>query len=102
MQESLGNNDTVVGGTLPQRIISCMETLDVFLNQSHTVVSSFVLAEKLSLPKTQQGSDVNLVDVVANILGMEFYSFFFQNYYICYSFHHVSIVYKTARTAFSI
>jgi fatty acid synthase len=44
--ENLGSNDTVVGGTLPQRMISCLETIDYFLQQSRNlpVVSSYVLA----------------------------------------------------------
>ena len=28
--EAMGTNDTVIGGTLPQRISSCMEVLDLF------------------------------------------------------------------------
>ncbi|WAR19701.1 FAS-like protein [Mya arenaria] len=44
--ENMGNNDTVIGGTLPQRISSCLATLDTFLNQSAVVVSSFVPAEE--------------------------------------------------------
>ncbi|NXD84156.1 FAS synthase, partial [Halcyon senegalensis] len=61
--------DTVVGGTLPQQISSCMEVLDTFLNQPHPVMSSFVLAEKVSA-KTEGGSQRDLVEAVAHILGV--------------------------------
>lgn len=38
--EVLGGNDVVIGGTsIPQRIPSCMEVLDQFLQSPHTVVS---------------------------------------------------------------
>ncbi|KAK9502678.1 hypothetical protein O3M35_011399 [Rhynocoris fuscipes] len=63
-----GDNDTVVGGTLPQRITSCMSTMDVFLQQMYPVVASMVLAEKR---KSQEGSQISLVDSVKNILGIK-------------------------------
>jgi hypothetical protein len=31
--ETMGTNDTVIGGSLPQRINSCLAVLDQFLNQ---------------------------------------------------------------------
>ena len=65
----MGSNDTVIGGTLPQRITSCLNTLDQFLNQSEPVVSSFVLAERRK-NTTDQNSTASLVDAIANILGM--------------------------------
>jgi hypothetical protein len=40
-----GNQDVAIGGTLPQRIGSCLSTLDSLLCQPEAVVSSFVLAE---------------------------------------------------------
>ena len=68
--DTMGNNDTVIGGTLPQRITSCLATLDHFLNQPSPVVSSMVLAE---MRKKVKGSDqegkAGLVDAVAHILG---------------------------------
>ncbi|MEQ2206927.1 hypothetical protein XENOCAPTIV_004875, partial [Xenoophorus captivus] len=45
--ETMGGNDTVIGGTLPQRITSCLEVLDFFLHQQQPVMSSFVLAERM-------------------------------------------------------
>uniref|UniRef100_A0A670Y7Z6 Fatty acid synthase n=1 Tax=Pseudonaja textilis TaxID=8673 RepID=A0A670Y7Z6_PSETE len=67
--ETMGTNDTVIGGTLPQRISSCLDVLDHFLNQPHPVMSSFVLAEKL-LAKSDGGSQRDLVEAVAHILGV--------------------------------
>ena len=66
--DTMGNNDTVVGGTLPQRITSCLSSLDTFLNQEHPVCSSFVLAEKKTKVKTNQ-SKGDLVQAVAHVLG---------------------------------
>lgn len=65
---TMGNKEIVVGGTVPQQISSCLEVLDVFLNQPHPVMSSFVLAEKVSV-KTEGGSQRDLVEAVAHILG---------------------------------
>jgi len=64
----MGNREVVVGGTIPQQISSCLEVLDTFLNQPHPVMSSFVLAEKVSV-KTEGGSQRDLVEAVAHILG---------------------------------
>lgn len=67
--EAMGTNDTVIGGTLPQRIASCLEVLDLFLNQPHPVLSSFVLAEKKAAAHSDSGSQQDLVKAVAHILG---------------------------------
>lgn len=45
VQENLGDNNTIVGGTLPQRIPSCLASLDVILSTNHPVVASYVKAE---------------------------------------------------------
>lgn len=66
--ESLGDNDTVVGGTLPQRMFSCLQTMDIFMQQPHAVLSSMVVAEKR---KPDGASGVSLVGCVANILGLK-------------------------------
>ncbi|KAA8581129.1 hypothetical protein FQN60_002710 [Etheostoma spectabile] len=47
--ETMGGNDAVIGGTLPQRITSCLEVLDLFLCQQQPVMSSFVLAERTAV-----------------------------------------------------
>lgn len=68
LMKTLGNKEVVVGGTVPQKISSCLEVLDIFLNQPHPIVCSFVLAEKVSV-KTEEGSRLDLVEAVAHILG---------------------------------
>ncbi|KAM4844089.1 fatty acid synthase [Thomomys bottae] len=68
--EAMGTNDTVIGGTLPQRITSCMEVLDLFLSQPHAVLSSFVLAEKKAVSRVDGGGQRDLVKAVAHILGI--------------------------------
>lgn len=66
--ESLGDNDTVIGGTLPQRMASCLQTMDLFMQQPYAVLSSMVCAEKR---KTDSSSAVSLVKCVANVLGLK-------------------------------
>lgn len=68
--EAMGTNDTVIGGTLPQRIVSCLEVLDTFLQQPHAVLSSFVLAEKKAVAQGEGDGKRDLVKAVAHILGM--------------------------------
>ncbi|XP_008826418.1 fatty acid synthase [Nannospalax galili] len=67
--EAMGTNDTVIGGTLPQRITSCMEVLDLFLNRPYAVMSSFVLAEK-AMTRGDGEAQRDLVKAVAHILGI--------------------------------
>ncbi|CAH2093519.1 unnamed protein product [Euphydryas editha] len=55
-----------IGGTLQQRISSCLLTLDKFLRQDNVIVSSIVVAEK----KIGSGGDT-ILDVVAQILGIK-------------------------------
>jgi fatty acid synthase len=64
-----GSNDTVIGGTLPQRMRNCLSVLDRFLSQAHPVMSSFVLAAKLT-SKGGKSSGGDLVSSVARILGV--------------------------------
>ncbi|XP_058059390.1 fatty acid synthase [Anopheles bellator] len=66
--ENLGDNDTVVGGTLPQRMPSCLQTMDLFMQQPSPVLASMVIAEKR---KTESGAGVSLVSCIANILGLK-------------------------------
>lgn len=69
--ESMGDNDTVIGGTLPQRMSSCLAVLDTFLNQDHPVMSSFVKAEKEVRSGGEGGDKPDLVQSIANILGVQ-------------------------------
>lgn len=68
--ETMGGNDTEVGGTLPQRMSSCLNTIDSFLQQPNAVVASMVLAEKRK-KGSGDGGQVSLTDAVANILGIK-------------------------------
>lgn len=61
--------DVVVGGTLPQRISSCMAVMDRFLSQSHPVVSSLVKADLTS--KSDGKAKQDLVQSIAHILGVK-------------------------------
>uniref|UniRef100_A0A8C9Q675 Fatty acid synthase n=1 Tax=Spermophilus dauricus TaxID=99837 RepID=A0A8C9Q675_SPEDA len=70
LPEAMGTNDTVIGGTLPLPITSCMEVLDLFLSQPHAVLSSFVLAEKKALAHGSAEGQQDLVEAVARILGI--------------------------------
>ncbi|OXB61122.1 hypothetical protein ASZ78_013685 [Callipepla squamata] len=67
--KAMVNKEVVIGGTVLQQISSCLEVLDTFLNQPHPVMSSFVLAEKVSV-KSEGGSQRDLVEAVAHILGV--------------------------------
>lgn len=67
--ETMGGNDTEVGGTLPQRMSSCLATMDIFLQQPNAVVSSVVLAEKRK--SGGDGNQISLIDAVSNILGIK-------------------------------
>ncbi|XP_017047341.1 fatty acid synthase [Drosophila ficusphila] len=68
IMENLGNNETVVGGTLPQRMNSCLETMDLFLQQPHPVMASMVLAEKRAM---EQSNRLSLLATIANIMGLK-------------------------------
>lgn len=68
LRETMGA-DVVVGGTVPQRIGSCLTVLDRFLRQGHPVVSSLVKAELSSGKKGKDKQD--LVLSVAHILGVK-------------------------------
>lgn len=66
--ENLGDNDTVVGGTLPQRMVSCLQTMDLFMQQPHAVLASMVVAEKR---KADTSGGLSLVSCISNILGLK-------------------------------
>lgn len=69
IMETMGGNDTEVGGTLPQRMASCLATMDYFLQQPHPVLGSLVLADKHRAGVGE--ATVSLTDAVANILGIK-------------------------------
>ncbi|VVC87707.1 unnamed protein product [Leptidea sinapis] len=66
--ETMGGDETVVGGTVPQRMASCLETLGALLARPHAVVASMVLADKR---RTAAPPADSLVHAVANILGIK-------------------------------
>lgn len=65
--DGFGGNDTAIRGSLPQRMYSCLQTMDRFMQQPHAVLSSLVVAEK---PKAVNNT-ASLVNSVANILGLK-------------------------------
>lgn len=68
--DTMGGNDTVVGGTLPQRMASCLNAFDTFLQLPQPVLASMVLAEKRK-GGSGGANQVSLLDAVANILGIK-------------------------------
>lgn len=56
-----------IGGTLQQRISSCLLSLDKFMKQDAPIVSSIVVAEK----KAGGSGCGNIVDAVAQIMGIK-------------------------------
>lgn len=69
--EMMGGDETVVGGTVPQRIASCMEALGALLALPHAVGASLVLADKR---RAAAAPAADLVHAVANILGQSRHS----------------------------
>ncbi|XP_055691136.1 fatty acid synthase-like [Lutzomyia longipalpis] len=65
--EHLGDNNTNIGGTLPQRMSSCLQTMDLFMQQPHPVLASMVVAEKR---KVDSAGQLSIAACVANILGI--------------------------------
>lgn len=63
MQDNHGELE--IGGTLQQRISSCLRVMDQFLRQPDPIVSSMVVAEK----RSNVGAGGNVIEAVVNILG---------------------------------
>lgn len=71
VSERMGGDEMVIGGTLPQRMISCLDVLDNFMTEdNYSVLSSFVMAEKAGAKK-DGGKKQTLANAVANILGVK-------------------------------
>ncbi|KPJ07407.1 Fatty acid synthase [Papilio machaon] len=66
--ETMGGDESEVGGTVPQRIASCMVALGALLARPHAVAASMVLADKRRAPATPSH---DLLHAVANILGIK-------------------------------
>lgn len=63
------SHDINIGGTHPQRMPSCLSTLDKFLNSPHAVCSSIVKADKKT--GSSSGGKQDLLKAVCNILGVK-------------------------------
>ncbi|KAK0166755.1 hypothetical protein PV327_004244 [Microctonus hyperodae] len=61
------NQELVIGGTLQQKISSCLQELDGFLTQDSPIVSSMVVAEK----KIGGSGSLNIVETVQNIMNIK-------------------------------
>ncbi|GAB0098099.1 Fatty acid synthase [Sergentomyia squamirostris] len=66
--ERLGDNDTVLAGVLPQRIVSCMQIMELFMQQPHPVLLSMIVADKRVIDSSNK---LSLVTCVANIMGLK-------------------------------
>lgn len=63
--EMHGRRELDLGGTLQQNISSCLEVMDRFMAEDHTIVSSMVVADKRSTEVRFN----NLVEAVMHMLG---------------------------------
>ncbi|XP_063406377.1 fatty acid synthase-like [Mytilus trossulus] len=69
--ENKGTNESVVGGTLPQRMKSCLNVLDQFMNLDCPVVSSYVISEKRQKTSSGGVSKTSVLEAVCHILGIK-------------------------------
>ncbi|CAO1403431.1 unnamed protein product [Diamesa serratosioi] len=58
--------DMEIGGTLQQRISSCLEEMDSLMNINEPVVSSMVVAEKKTIGSTKR----NMIEAIMNIMSI--------------------------------
>ena len=70
--ERMGGNDIEIAGSLPQRIKSCLEVLDRFLQSPETILSSHMMA--VSNKRAKSDINVDLITKVFNILGIKDHS----------------------------
>ncbi|KAM8707436.1 hypothetical protein ACLKA7_011511 [Drosophila subpalustris] len=58
--------DMEIGGTLQQRISSCLQELDTLLNAKAAIVASMVVAEK----RSGRSGNESIIDTVMNVMGI--------------------------------
>ncbi|OTF71104.1 hypothetical protein BLA29_004313, partial [Euroglyphus maynei] len=74
VSEQMGGNNVVIGGTMPQRMPSCLAVLDRFLQMNNAVYCSHVRAKRnneKSSSSSGGGSGQDLLKTIANILGIK-------------------------------
>lgn len=85
VMNTMGGNDASVGGTLPQRMRSCLAVMDSFLsdNGGSAVLSSYVLAEKST--KGASGATKDIVASTLHVLGGYGRSLYLRRFLRAYS-----------------
>ncbi|ELT99721.1 hypothetical protein CAPTEDRAFT_89190 [Capitella teleta] len=72
VMDNMEGNEAIVGGTLPQRIGSCLIILDAFLNTSSTTVfASRVLHDQTKSQVSDHVNNRNVMAAVTYILGIQ-------------------------------
>nr|XP_027196308.1 fatty acid synthase-like [Dermatophagoides pteronyssinus] len=73
VSEQMGGNNVVIGGTMPQRIPSCLAVLDRFLQMNDAVYCSHVRAKRNNekSASSSAGSGQDLLKTISNILGIK-------------------------------
>ena len=73
VEESGNTGDKAVGGTLPQKLVSCLEYLEKFMLHPQPVVTSFVPARQTRHSAAGNGSagteKPTLLDTICRIVG---------------------------------
>lgn len=66
--DNLGGNEAVIGGTIPQRMPSCFQTLGKFLASPFSVCLSILQADRRSFSAGKKG---DLVKTILHVLGIK-------------------------------
>lgn len=67
--ETMADNDTVIGGCLPQRMNSCLNVMDQFMTQDNTIVCTFQQAN--ADEKNEKKKKLTLTEMVAKAIGLK-------------------------------